>query len=74
MKKRNKPLKRLEQVMEQIVAEKKLSASLCDHSLKGDWVYHRECYLEPDWLLIYKLLPQEKVVIFVRTGTHSDLF
>lgn len=74
MKKRNKPLKKLEHVMQQIVMEKELPASQHDHTLKGDWAHHRECHVEPDWLLIYKLLPDEKVVIFVRTGSHSDLF
>jgi len=32
----------------------------------------RECHLEPDWLLIYKLNDDE--IIFERTGAHSDLF
>lgn len=34
----------------------------------------REIMKKIDWLLIYKLIPKEKVVIFVRTGTHADLF
>ncbi|MBW1752042.1 MAG: type II toxin-antitoxin system YafQ family toxin [Deltaproteobacteria bacterium] len=36
--------------------------------LKG----RRECHVEPDWLLIYKIIDSE--IIFERTGTHSDLF
>ncbi|MBU4128076.1 MAG: type II toxin-antitoxin system YafQ family toxin, partial [Proteobacteria bacterium] len=32
----------------------------------------RECHIEPDWLLIYKIMENE--IIFERTGTHSDLF
>ena len=45
-----------------------------DHSLSGDWASHRECHIEPDWLLIYKFLDNGTGVRFERTGTHSDLF
>ncbi len=41
-------------------------------SLKGESAGRRECHVEPDWLLVYKLDPG--VVIFERTGTHADLF
>lgn len=42
------------------------------HPLKGDWADHRECPIGGDFLLIYKT--DGDAVIFVRTGTHSDLF
>ena len=38
----------------------------------GSYRGRRECHVEPDWLLIYKLLDDE--VIFERTGSHADLF
>ena len=25
-----------------------------DHSLSGDWVGHRECHIQPDWLLVWQ--------------------
>jgi mRNA interferase YafQ len=43
-----------------------------DHSLAGERQHHRDCHLEPDWLLIYKIDGED--VYLVRTGTHSDLF
>jgi len=43
-----------------------------DHKLSGNYINHRECHIEPDWLLIYRLIGKE--IHFVRTGTHSDLF
>lgn len=43
-----------------------------DHPLKGHWTDHRECHIDGDFLLIYRL--DDNVVIFVRTGTHSELF
>ncbi len=73
-KKRNKNLKSVHEIIEQIVHEKPLALQLKDHPLTGNWNHHRELHIEPDWLLIYKLLSEEKTVIFVRTGTHSDLF
>lgn len=43
-----------------------------DHALRGQFEGYRDCHLEPDWLLIYRVLQDE--IIFERTGTHSDLF
>ncbi len=43
-----------------------------DHPLKGSVIGWRDCHVEPDWILIYKLTATE--VVFSRTGTHSDLF
>jgi mRNA interferase YafQ len=40
--------------------------------LKGGWVDHRECHIGGDFLLIYQL--DGNTLIFVRAGTHSDLF
>ena len=43
-----------------------------DHSLGGNWKHHRDCHIEPDWLLIYKIDGED--LYLVRTGKHSDLF
>ena len=43
-----------------------------DHPLKGEWAGYRECHIGGDFLLIYKL--DADLIIFVRTGTHADLF
>ena len=34
--------------------------------------YYRDCHIEPDWVLIYKISKDE--LLLERTGTHSDLF
>ncbi|MCE3237139.1 MAG: hypothetical protein K0R24_120 [Gammaproteobacteria bacterium] len=73
-KRRNKNMTSLKEAMKRIEAEKPLNPRYKDHPLSSNWKGHRELHIKPDWLLIYKLLPKEKVVIFVRTGTHSDLF
>ncbi|MCZ4313977.1 type II toxin-antitoxin system YafQ family toxin [Comamonadaceae bacterium G21597-S1] len=43
-----------------------------DHPLKGDWHDHRECHIGGDFLLIYRL--EGTTIIFVRAGSHSELF
>lgn len=45
-----------------------------DHPLSGDWTGHRECHIQPDWLLIYRIEDDVLVLTLARTGTHSDLF
>jgi len=43
-----------------------------DHSLGGEWKAYRDCHIEPDWLLLYKIDGDD--LHLVRFGTHSDLF
>ena len=45
-----------------------------DHILTGNWSDHRECHIQPDWLLIYRIEDEVLVLTLSRTGTHSDLF
>jgi mRNA interferase YafQ len=43
-----------------------------DHRLVGNYAGRRDCHIESDWLLIYKIDGDR--LIFERMGTHSDLF
>ncbi len=45
-----------------------------DHPLTGNWAGHRECHIQPDWLLVYRIEDDVLVLTLTRTGTHSDLF
>lgn len=45
-----------------------------DHVLVGNYAGCRECHIQPDWLLIYRIDGNQLIVISSRTGTHSDLF
>jgi mRNA interferase YafQ len=56
--------------------EMPLPAQWLDHPLTGQWFNHRECHIGGDFLLIYKLegSDMDERVIFVRTGTHAELF
>lgn len=73
-KRRNKNLSALQEVMKKIENEDSIDRKYKDHPLSSNWKDHRELHIEPDWLLIYKLISDKKLVIFVRTGTHADLF
>lgn len=70
--KRGKDIEKLIRVMDLIIEEKPLEKKHRDHPLSGNFDGFRECHIEPDWLLIYKI--ENGFVTFVRTGTHSDLF
>lgn len=41
-----------------------------DHCLFGNYISYRECHIKSDWLLIYQI--HSDVIVFDRTGTHSD--
>ena len=70
--KRHRDLDLLDNVIRALVNEQALPVNNRDHRLQGDYRDYRECHIEPDWLLIYKI--QNDNIYFVRTGTHSDLF
>jgi mRNA interferase YafQ len=71
-KKRGKGIKKLELIMERLANGAVLEKKHWDHDLIGNFANRRECHIEPDWLLIYKI--DGTRIIFERTGTHSDLF
>ena len=57
-----------------IANEAPLPTEYRDHELKGEWQDHRECHIGGDFLLIYTLEDKKNLIIFVRTGTHAELF
>jgi len=62
--------------MSLIANEAPLGPEWLDHPLKGEWSGHRECHIGGDFLLIYTLADSRNpgLVVFVRTGTHAELF
>ncbi|SCZ60423.1 addiction module toxin component, YafQ family/addiction module toxin, RelE/StbE family [Photorhabdus luminescens] len=58
--------------MSLLIDNRPLPANYQDHPLRGEWKEFRDAHIEPDWLLIYKVV--DNVVRFERTGRHSDLF
>ncbi len=72
MRRRGKDPQKLKGVLSKLIARKPLAERFKDHILIGNYKDRRECHIEPDWLLVYKLAGNG--IIFERTGTHSDLF
>ena len=71
-KERGKNLKKLKEIMTLLVKGERLSLKNRDHPLIGNFRDYRECHIESDWLLIYKI--EGACIYFTRNGTHSDMF
>lgn len=65
---------RLKSIVSLLMDGQTLPDECHDHALIGDYKGCRECHIQPDWLLIYKLFENVLVLELSRTGTHSDLF
>lgn len=72
LKKRRKDMEKLKKIIHSLVKADKLPIENKDHPLKGTLKDCRECHIEPDWLLIYRIEGSE--LCLVRTGSHTDLF
>ncbi|WP_319757931.1 type II toxin-antitoxin system YafQ family toxin [uncultured Sphaerochaeta sp.] len=68
--------KKLEEVITFLCNEQPLPPSFHDHPLinSKDNMGMRECHIQPDWLLVYKIVQDTLILKLIRTGTHSDLF
>ena len=73
-KKQNKDLNKLFDVVNILAEGGILEAKYRDHDLSGKYKGTRECYIEPDWLLVYEIQNDVLVLILYRLGTHSELF
>lgn len=72
--KRGRKIELLDKIIMSLAMGEILPEANKDHSLAGNWIGHRECHIEPDWLLIYYIEKDILVLTLVRTGSHSDLF
>jgi mRNA interferase YafQ len=66
----------LQEVITLLVNEQALPDKYRDHALVNSRNYKdmRECHIEPDWLLVYKIVQENLILKLIRTGSHSDLF
>ena len=72
MIKRGSDPESIKSIVRKLIDEIPLERKHRDHVLIGNFKDRRECHIEPDWLLIYRL--EGSMIIFERTGTHADLF
>ncbi len=66
----------LQKVITILMNEQPLPDKYRDHALINSRNYKdmRECHIEPDWLLVYKIVRENLFLKLIRTGSHSDLF
>lgn len=74
IKKRGYNIDLLKQVVQLLSEKKPLPEKYKDHILLVIINGFKECHIQPDWLLIYKVENDELTLTVLRTGTHSDLF
>nr|WP_315102419.1 type II toxin-antitoxin system YafQ family toxin [uncultured Catonella sp.] len=72
--KRGFDIDKLKEVVDKLAEQSTLDKKYNDHNLLGEYKGFRECHIEPDWLLIYRIDKSEVELFLFRTGTHSDLF
>lgn len=68
-----KSIDKLLSVVDILSQKKPLDSKYKDHALYNDKRFKdcRDCRIEPDWVLIYKYLENEIVLLLVNTGSHS---
>ncbi len=64
----------LKPVVTALADGEKLDEELKDHKLIGNYLGCRECHVQPDLLLIYRIDDHVLELALVRAGSHSKLF
>ncbi|MGB8453479.1 MAG: type II toxin-antitoxin system YafQ family toxin [Anaerocolumna sp.] len=73
-KKRKLDIDLLEAIVAKLANGEVLDPKFKDHALTGNYRGYRECHINPDWLLVYKVQNDILILTLQRTGSHSDLF
>lgn len=72
MEARGRDMEELREVMRQLIRGEPLDPNRRPHPLRGEYRDCMECHIGGDWLLLWR--SSEDEIVFVRTGTHDDLF
>ena len=72
--KRHLPIELLDEIIKALANGEVLPEKNRDHPLSGNWKGHRECHIQPGWLLIYRIEDDILILTLSATRTHSDLF
>jgi mRNA interferase YafQ len=74
MKKRGKDMSKLTETLKLLAGRVPMPKRYRDHQLSGDLKDFRECHIEPNWLLLYRIFEDRLILSASGTGTHADLF
>jgi mRNA interferase YafQ len=69
---RGKNLEKFKLLARSLLVGRQPDAIHRDHKLTGNLSGRRDCHIESDWVLIYRI--DGEYLIFERMGTHSDIF
>lgn len=72
--KRGKSRAKIERAIELLCEQKPLPHAFRDHALKGEWSGFRDCHVEPDLVLVYRIVRDQLQLVCVHLGSHADLF
>ncbi len=63
------------EVVTKLANKEELDSKYKNHNLINDKTYRdcSECHLKPDWLLIYKYINNNLVLVLIATGSHSEV-
>jgi len=73
LKKRGYDLSLLNGVVAKLANGETLPPQHRDHPLKGNRKGYRDCHIQNDWVLIYKVDQDVLTLILSETGTHADI-
>ena len=74
LQRQGKDMGKLETVLGLLAEERSLPQQYRDHALSGPLKEQRECHIEPDWLLVYKIDRGMLILTAMATGSHAQLF
>lgn len=74
MIKRGCSVEKFNEVLELLVNEKILPPEYKDHKLRGNYEGYRECHIESDWLLIYRVKGEILTLVLSRTERTAIYF
>lgn len=74
--KQGKNLNKLKTIIDKLACGEEIDKKYRDHKLTNSKKYKncRELHIDPDWLLVYRIVENELVLVLIDTGSHSDLF
>ena len=73
LKERGYDLSLLKDVVAKLANGETLPEQYHDHPLKGNRKGYRDCHIQNDWVLIYRIDKSVLTLVLYETGTHSDI-
>jgi mRNA interferase YafQ len=72
--KRGLNIKLIKDAIDLLAANGRLPQQYRPHKLRGDMRGIWECHIQSDWLMTWEQNDNQLTLLFLQTGTHSDLF